>query len=326
MAMSKISIPTRLTQNDWDVTTNAWRCPALCVPGAVVRAIYVDGKRMDEANYELLADQGLVRLKGGEKPPEALASIELTEPLSRTTEKNRYRLLAIILPVLGTFAGVLATALVPALFDRKPPHATPEPILTQGTPSNVKPAAASLPVPAATPQPATTPTVTPTPPPFPQQFVIKSWTYEDDPPYNKIELYNDVDVHMDQDAGGERVSGVIYGKSGVKWNLSGYRRHKFLGMAYGGLKEKGLGTETYTMQEDRDDIYWGFAVKVECIGPDAVYVRCPAVMYGKNFSHVESVYGDFLKRECERVTLQPPETCTKTALRARPPRTTSRNR
>jgi hypothetical protein len=147
-------------------------------------------------------------------------------------------------------------------------------------------------------------------PPVSQAFVIRSWTFAEVAPHEKHELYHNVQLQDD----GEQVSGTIRGSiSGSEWRLSGYRRHKFLGMAYGGVKKGGLGTGTYTMQQDRDDIYWGYAAKVECLGQDALFVRCPAVMFKKNSSELEKIYSNFLMRECEKVTLDPPETCTKAA-------------
>jgi hypothetical protein len=69
------------------------------------------------------------------------------------------------------------------------------------------------------------------------------------------------------------------------------------------------------MQQDVDDVYWGYATQVECLGPDALFMRCPAVMFKKNASQLEKIYSSFLMRECEKVTINPPETCIKAAER-----------
>jgi hypothetical protein len=283
--MAGITIPTKLTEADWDKSMKAWRCPALRVPGAVIAAVFIDGSRTDKTNYEALPDQGFIRWIAAKKPVEALVSIELTEALSKEVDtdrwkadalskqkdKKRLQLLAIILPVFGAIVGALITSLVPVLVPSTHGGATP-----------------------------------PAPAPPSEEFVLRSWTFAEVPPYGKEDLYQNVELQED----GGRISGAVRAPiSGTEWKIRGYKRDKFLGLAYGGVKIGGLGTGTHTMQQDIDDIYWGYAVKVECIGPDALLVRCPAVMFRRNHSELEKTYANFLMRECERVTLDPPQSC-----------------
>jgi hypothetical protein len=140
---------------------------------------------------------------------------------------------------------------------------------------------------------------------------LKSWTYHDDFPYPKIPSLDTVDLKQgESQVVGTLTEKIIPGKRGPKaWTFSGYLRQRFLTFSYGG-KAGGLGTGAYDLQSEVVDIYWGHAVKVECIGRDALYVRCPCLMYrvGRADQAIAiPEYRDFLNKECERV--KSPQKC-----------------
>jgi len=97
-----IVFTTRLTEADWDDTVRCWRCPPLAVPGAMVEALYVEGTRIDSARYEVLREQSLIRWMSADQPQRVAATIRLTEDLTLGTETDRWKKLAIILPVIAT--------------------------------------------------------------------------------------------------------------------------------------------------------------------------------------------------------------------------------
>ena len=100
--MANIIFSTRLTEADWDDTMRGWRCPPLAVPGAIVEALYVEGNRIDSARYEVLKEQSLIRWTPSDQPQRVAATIRLTEDLTLGTETDRWKKLAIILPVAAT--------------------------------------------------------------------------------------------------------------------------------------------------------------------------------------------------------------------------------
>jgi hypothetical protein len=102
---------TRLTEADWDDALRGWRCPASAVPGAVVEALYVDGNRVDAAKFEVLPAHGVIRWTPAEQPNRVLASIKLTEDLTLGSETERWKKLAIVLPVAASVVtGALSAA------------------------------------------------------------------------------------------------------------------------------------------------------------------------------------------------------------------------
>jgi hypothetical protein len=120
---------TRLTEADWDDTVRGWRCPALAVPGAVIEALYVDGTRVDSAKYEVLTQNTLIRWTLPDQPQRATASVKLTEELTLGTETDRWRKLAIVLPVVATIVSAALTGAATyfsklAPDGRTPPSAT----------------------------------------------------------------------------------------------------------------------------------------------------------------------------------------------------------
>src|SRR6516225_3173756 len=128
-------------------------------------------------------------------------------------------------------------------------------------------------------------------------YVIVSSTIEDDPPYSEKPIVNEVVLKH----GGNRVFGNIKVQGVPYWKFGGYLRNRYMALAYGGLKEDGLGAGTYSFQKDRPDIFWGHAVVVECIGLSNMYVRCTAVMYRKGSEKSADKYVDFLKSGCDRI-------------------------
>ena len=100
--MSEIVFTTRLTVEDWDEAMHGWRCQVLNVPGAIVEAVYVEGSRVDSARYEVLTQHTFIRWIASDQPQRVAASIKLTETLSLGKETERWKRLAIILPVVAT--------------------------------------------------------------------------------------------------------------------------------------------------------------------------------------------------------------------------------
>jgi hypothetical protein len=124
--MPDIVFTTRLTEADWDDTIRGWRCPVLGVPGAVVDALYLEGGRVDPARYEVLAGQAFIRWILADRPERAAVVIKLTQELTLGTETDRWKRLAIVLPVVAT---IVAAAISGAAtyFSRAPAtHMTPD--------------------------------------------------------------------------------------------------------------------------------------------------------------------------------------------------------
>lgn len=88
---------------------HGWRCHALLVPGAVVEALYVEGNRVDTARYEVLTPNNFIRWIFPDQPQRVAASVRLTEALSLGKETERWKRLAIILPVTATLVAATIT-------------------------------------------------------------------------------------------------------------------------------------------------------------------------------------------------------------------------
>jgi hypothetical protein len=108
--MGNITFASRLIDSDWDETLAAWRCPALQIPGAVVRDIIVDGKRIDKAEYEVLHGQAMIHWVLPDRPERIAVVLELTESLSLVSETERWKRLAIVLPVAATIIAASISA------------------------------------------------------------------------------------------------------------------------------------------------------------------------------------------------------------------------
>jgi hypothetical protein len=129
--VADIVFTTRLTEADWDDVLRGWRCPPLAVPGAVIETLYVDGNRIDTKQYEVLSQHSLIRWILPNKPERAVASVKLTEELTLGRDTDRWRKLAIILPVVATIVSAAITATA-AYFSKERPGGTAS--LTQGPP------------------------------------------------------------------------------------------------------------------------------------------------------------------------------------------------
>jgi hypothetical protein len=112
-----IAITTSMTKDDWDTKLSGWRCPPLKIPGATIEALYAESGRIDKAWYEVQPDLTLVRwVHGSVAPPEVTASITLTQELASQDLTQRWKKLAIVLPVAATVVTALIGAgLIPKL-------------------------------------------------------------------------------------------------------------------------------------------------------------------------------------------------------------------
>lgn len=104
-----IAFTIRFTEGDWDPALRGWRCPVLNIPGAVIEDVYVNGSRVDKATYEVLKEHGIVRWIPAKQPERPVASIRLTENLTKEADTERWKKLAIILPVFATIASATIT-------------------------------------------------------------------------------------------------------------------------------------------------------------------------------------------------------------------------
>lgn len=114
-AASQITFTTRLTEQDWEPTLRAWRCPALAIPKADIQSLFVMGSRIDKSNYEVLRGPLAIRWIAADPPAEALAQVQLGEELSLESETSRWKKLAVVLPfiasIVAAFIGAAATYL-----------------------------------------------------------------------------------------------------------------------------------------------------------------------------------------------------------------------
>ena len=121
--MPEIVLTIRLTNEDWDDAMRGWRCPVLSIPGAIVEAVYVEGNRVDTGRYEVLTPNTFVRWITPDQPQRVALSIKLTEALSLDSETERWKRLAIILPVVATIVAASILGLQPT--SREPPMLAP---------------------------------------------------------------------------------------------------------------------------------------------------------------------------------------------------------
>jgi hypothetical protein len=78
--------------------------------GAIVEDIYLDGNRVETTRYEVLSQQSFIRWAAPDQPQRVAASIKLTEMLSLDRVTERWRRLAIILPVFATLVAATISA------------------------------------------------------------------------------------------------------------------------------------------------------------------------------------------------------------------------
>ena len=79
----------------------------------------MEGSRVDAARYEVLVQNNYLRWITADQPHRVAVSIKLTETLSLGSETERWKRLAIILPVVATIAAALISG-VATYFSRAP--------------------------------------------------------------------------------------------------------------------------------------------------------------------------------------------------------------
>lgn len=90
-AMGKVKIQFRLTLNaeNWEKSTNGWRCSALRIPSAEVVTVYDRGVAVDEVQYTVLAAQQLIRWGNLPIPPEVTVAIAIEDDLRTAAEVTK---------------------------------------------------------------------------------------------------------------------------------------------------------------------------------------------------------------------------------------------
>jgi hypothetical protein len=106
-ADSEIVFTVRLTRDDWDPSMRAWRCPALAIPKAEIADLFVDGRRTDKADYEVIKGPPAVRWIAANPPDLVAVQIRLGEELSLEAETDRWKKLTVVLPVLASIVAAL---------------------------------------------------------------------------------------------------------------------------------------------------------------------------------------------------------------------------
>ena len=89
--MGDIVFTARLNAADWDSEKQAWRCPALDIPGATIREVFVSGERADKPWYEVLSGPAMVRWVLPNPPPQIAVVISLSEALSLSSETGWWK-------------------------------------------------------------------------------------------------------------------------------------------------------------------------------------------------------------------------------------------
>ncbi|MBY5539315.1 hypothetical protein HFO60_04520 [Rhizobium leguminosarum] len=106
-----IGFAVRLTQDDLDPVTRAWRFPALQLPGASLQEVYADGERIDPEKYRIVGSQ--LRWVPSDKLPEKLTALVSVDSESRDeifqsrdeAKKNEdwWKKFATIVPIITAF-------------------------------------------------------------------------------------------------------------------------------------------------------------------------------------------------------------------------------
>jgi len=103
-----------LAESDWDSVKGGWRCPALQIPGAAVKTLYVSGSTIDPKLYEVDTDLWLIRWAKPRHPEYASVHIRAEKALSTEELTLKWKKVAIVLPVLGSLlTGLITTKLIP---------------------------------------------------------------------------------------------------------------------------------------------------------------------------------------------------------------------
>ena len=100
-----------LSNDDWDRSKGGWRCPALQIPGVQVKNVYVDGTALDEKLYDVNTSLLLIRWSQPTHPRQAAVHLQVDKALSTEELTLRWKKLAIVLPVVGSIAAGLITAI-----------------------------------------------------------------------------------------------------------------------------------------------------------------------------------------------------------------------
>lgn len=100
-----------LSNDDWDRSKGGWRCTALQIPEIQVKNIYVDGTAVDEKLYDVNTVLLLIRWSQPTHPRQAAVHLQVDKALSTQELTSRWKKLAIVLPVVGSVAAALITAL-----------------------------------------------------------------------------------------------------------------------------------------------------------------------------------------------------------------------
>jgi hypothetical protein len=99
-----------LSNDDWDHLKGGWRCPALQIPGIQVENVYVDGTAVDEKLFDVNVALLLIRWSQPTHPRQAAIHLQVDKALSTEELTSRWKKLAIVLPVVGSLAAALITA------------------------------------------------------------------------------------------------------------------------------------------------------------------------------------------------------------------------
>jgi hypothetical protein len=110
--MEKIVFTARLNAADWDSEKQAWRCPALEIPGATIQDIFISGERADKRWYEILSGPAMIRWILPNPPPQIAAIISLGETLSLNSETDRWKKIGIVAPIVASLGAAIITGLV----------------------------------------------------------------------------------------------------------------------------------------------------------------------------------------------------------------------
>jgi hypothetical protein len=110
--MTDIVFTARLNAADWDSEKQAWRCPALDIPSATIREVFVSGERADKPWYEILSGPAMVRWVLPNLPPQIAVVISLSETLSLSSETGWWKKFAIIVPIIASLGAATITGFV----------------------------------------------------------------------------------------------------------------------------------------------------------------------------------------------------------------------
>ena len=101
------SFAITLTDRDWDDLVGGWRCPALRIPALEVGGLYSKGVKYDDSRYQVDIPNETVRFPGVDRPVEVALSLNLTKELSTSELTERWKKLAVLMPILTVLVGAL---------------------------------------------------------------------------------------------------------------------------------------------------------------------------------------------------------------------------